>query len=261
MKDILDLDAYPMDRLESEEGRAFAARSRQQYVDSGLCLLSGLVHPDARELMAQECMPMAEGAFFHESGHNAYLTEDDSELPADHPSRRRVETKIGSIAYDELPVDCLLRQVYDWKPLGDFVAHVVGHEKLYQFADPLGACSVNVCSAGGKHGWHYDESEFTITVMMQAPISGGGFDYVHNLRDAKGEEERLARILDGDNSETVHLPFDEGSLLIFNGHNSLHQVTPVEGERLRLVPIFCFANEPNAMNSPEVRKMFWGRTG
>ncbi len=261
MKEILDLDNYPLDRLDDADGRAFAERCRWDFVATGLCRLPGFLRPDARAAMAAESLPLAPGAFFHRAGHNVYLDDGDANLPADHPRRRRVDTFIGSIAYDELPDGGWLKTLYGWPGLTDFVARVVGADALHHLDDPLGACSVNVCGPGGKHGWHYDESEFTITLMLQQPAGGGDFDYVPGLRGAEGEDDRLARLLDGDAEEVVHLPFEEGCLLIFNGHESLHRVTPVSGDRLRLVPVLCYADRPGIANSPEVRTMFWGREG
>jgi hypothetical protein len=55
------------------------------------------------------------------------------------------------------------------------------------------------------------------------------------------------------------LCFEAGDLMIFRGSRSLHRVGPVGGERPRLTGVLCFADRPNVANSPEVRRLFWGR--
>jgi hypothetical protein len=138
---------------------------------------------------------------------------------------------------------------------------VLGKDQFYRFADPLGACSINVFVDGGKHGWHFDESEFTVTLMLQAPESGGAFEYVPQIRGAANEKEIVSRVLDGDRSQVVELPFSAGTLLIFGGQQTIHRVTQVSGKRPRLVPVLCYSEQQNQKNSEAVRKLFLGRTG
>ena len=54
--------------------------------------------------------------------------------------------------------------------------------------------------------------------------------------------------------------FAPGTLQIFGGRYCLHRVTKTEGARDRLVGVLCFASEPGVVNSPQVQKMFWGRS-
>ena len=114
---------------------------------------------------------------------------------------------------------------------------------------------------GGEHGWHFDESEFTVTLMLQAPESGGTFEYVPQIRGAADEKEIVASVLDGDRNRVVEMPFTPGTLLIFGGNQTIHRVTRVRGKRPRLVPVLCFSEQQDQKNSATVRKLFWGRTG
>jgi hypothetical protein len=258
---MVDLARYPIDALEGPAGASFAAEGRRQFEDSGLCLLPGFIRPPALELLAGEANVLCDRAYFCNSSHNAYLTPDDDSLPDDHPARRLEETYVGSLPYDRLPRDSALRRLYQWDPLKDFIGAVLGKPKLYRFADPLGACSINVFRDGGAHGWHFDESEFTVTLMLQAPEAGGAFEYLPGIRGRADEAEIVARALDGGREGVVELPFTPGTLLIFGGQKTLHRVTRVLGERPRLVPVLCYSVEPDLKNSEAVRKLFWGRSG
>jgi hypothetical protein len=110
------------------------------------------------------------------------------------------------------------------------------------------------------HGWHFDESEFTVTMMLQPAESGGAFEYVNGLREGRGEDyEAVGRVLDGDESGVESLPHPAGSLFIFAGRKTLHRVSKLGGTRPRLVPVLCFAEAPDLTNSAAVRRLFWGR--
>jgi hypothetical protein len=136
---------------------------------------------------------------------------------------------------------------------------VLNKNPLFRFADPLGACSINVFVDGGQHGWHFDESEFTITLLLQQPDKGGDFEYVPQIRGVSNEKQVIQRLLDGDQGGIVQLPFTPGMLLIFGGRQTIHRVTQVHGSIPRLVPVLCYAEQPDLVNSEAVRKLFWGR--
>jgi len=258
---LIDLDRYPIDDLASPTCRRLVDDSRAQLRENGVAVLPGLVRPDAASRMAEEMAARISDAYFCHGHHNAYLRCPDLDLPDDHPRNREMHTEVGSIAWDRIAVGTALRQLYLWDPLARFIGAVLERDPFYRFADPLGACSVNVFRPGMGHGWHFDEAEFTTSLMLQKAESGGDFDYVPFLRPRRGEDyEAVGRVLAGDESRVRRLAFEPGTLSIFHGRRALHRVTRCEGKRDRLVAILCFASEPNAVNSDSVRKLFWGRT-
>ncbi len=259
--DMVNLVRYPISDFDSTEGAVFAQQCRQQYLETGLCLLREFILPETQQILAEEANEVSGKAFFCNSTHNAYLTEDDPDLPAEDVAKRQEQTYVGSVAYDRIGADSYLRRLYRWDPLKDFIGFVLSKSEFHRFADPLGACSINVFVDGGKHGWHFDESEFTVTLMLQPPQSGGAFEYASQIRGLENEKEIVANILNGDRSRVVELPFTAGTLLIFGGQQTLHRVTRVQGKRSRLVPVLCYSEKPDRKNSESVRKLFWGRTG
>lgn len=253
--DMVDLDRYPVDDLSSPKGEAFLAQCRDRYKREGACLLQGFVKPAALDVLAAEAEAVADKAYFCEDEHTPYLKAGKDAADGEVMEK----TSVGSIAYDYLPTNASLRRLYEWTPLKKFIAAVLDKSTLYHFADPLGACSVNVFRHDGQHGWHFDESEFTVTLMLQQPELGGDFEYVPLIRGRADEAEQVMRAIDG-TSDAIHtLPFTSGTLSIFDGQQTLHRVTRVSGNRLRLVPVLCFAEQPGQVNSDAVRRLFWGR--
>lgn len=269
---MVNLEHCPIDDPDSIRGAAFARACRERYLEDGLCVLPEFLRPEALEVLAEEANERLGDAWFCKSTHNVYLTQDgtgnDAPDALDAPAsairdvaERHERTFVGSVPHDRIGDDSSLGRLYRWDPLRDFVGAVLGKPRLHRFADPLGACSINVFVDGGEHGWHFDESEFTVTLMLQAPESGGAFEYVPRIRGRADEKAIVAKVLDGDRRRVLKLPFTAGTLLIFGGRRTLHRVTRVSGARPRLVPVLTYAERPGLKNSEAVRKLFWGRTG
>ena len=217
-EDLVDLQRYPIASLESQESKQFAERCRQNYLETGLCALHGFIRPSALEILAAEARSLSGSAYFCKSTHNAYLTGDEGEAGDDDVRARQEETYVGSVAYDQIPGEAALKRLYLWDPLRDFIGSVLGKPKLHRFADIMGACSINVFKDGGEHGWHFDESEFTVTLMLQPPETGGAFEYVPKIRGLPDELDIVGRVLDGEREGVFELPFTPGTLLIFGGN-------------------------------------------
>ena len=256
---MVNTERYPITDLGSGVGLALAQTCQEKFAKSGLCILPGFIRPDAVDELAREANSMLGQAYFCDSTHNAYLTEADPNLSPKDVTQRQEATFVGSVAYDLLVDHGALKRLYHWDPLKDFIAAILDKDPLFRFADPLGACSINVFVDGGQHGWHFDESEFTITLMLQQPNEGGLFEYVPQIRGLKNEKEIVQGVLEGNRQGVMQLPFTPGTLLIFAGRQTIHRVTKMSGIVPRLVPVLCYAENPDLVNSEEVRKLFWGR--
>jgi len=258
---MVNRERYPIDAPESEAGAALLKSCRDEFASGGLCMLPGFILPEALAALADEANNTLDDAYFCDSTHNAYLTDSNPDLPPEDVSQRQEATFVGSVAYDHLPPRGLLKQLYLWDPLMNFIGAVLGKKPFFRFADPLGACSINVFVDGGQHGWHFDESEFTITLMLQRPDEGGLFEYVPGIRGLDNEKEIVGGVLEGKRDGVMQLSFTPGTLLIFGGRQTIHRVTRVSGTTPRLVPVLCYAEKPDLVNSEQVRKLFWGRAG
>ena len=258
---MVDLQRYPIADIQKPPGSTFAEKCRAEFFETGLCRLPGFIKANVLEVLAEEANTLSAKAFFCKSTHNAYLAGPDDVAGKDSVDNRQEDTFVGSVAYDLIPENAALKRLYLWDPLRDFIGAVLGKPVLHRFADIMGACSINVFTDGGEHGWHFDESEFTITLMLQAPESGGSFEYVPKIRGLPDEEKIVSRVLDGERDGIAELPFTAGTLLIFGGNQTIHRVTKVYGSRPRLVPVLCYSETLGSTNSPAVRKMFWGRSG
>ena len=162
---------------------------------------------------------------------------------------------------DQIPTS-LVTRVYKWQPLIDFLAATMNKPRLYRMADPLARINVMAYRAGEELNWHFDRSEFTTTCLLQAPVGGGEFQYRSGLRsDADPNYEGVGRLLAGEDAEVQTLPLTPGTLNVFKGRNTAHRVTPVEGDRARIISVFSYYETPDVAFSDAERLGFYGRKG
>ena len=52
----------------------------------------------------------------------------------------------------------------------------------------MSGINIHYARKGEELGWHFDNSSFAITLLLQAPKEGGAFQYVTDLRKNNSEE-------------------------------------------------------------------------
>ena len=175
MRQLLDLDRFPLDRLDGVRGRALLARYRQELRETGMFILAGLIRAEALGRCVAEVEPLFESAAFtHSREHNIYFDDGIEGVDAGHPALGRFRTVNHTVCGDLIPAS-LITRVYEWQPLIDFLAAAMDKPRLYRMADPLARINVMAYRAGDALNWHFDRSEFTTTCLLQAPLAGGNF--------------------------------------------------------------------------------------
>ena len=260
MREILDLKRFPLDKPGSPEWQALVQRCRADLDKTGMFNLEGFVRPDAIDRALGEIKPVMETlSFTHRRSHNIYFKKDIAGLPADHPALRRVETINHTVCSDQIP-DSVPLWIYEWPQFAVFLAAVMNKEMLFAMRDPLARVNVMAYREGEALNWHFDRSEFTTTLLLQAADAGGEFQYRSDLRtDADPNYDGVARLLAGQDTEVKTLQLSAGTLNVFKGKNTAHRVTPAKGARERIVAVFSYYERPGVMFSKEEQVGFYGR--
>ncbi len=257
---LIDLSRYPINDLSSEAAQTLIADCQAQLKNHGACSLPGFVKAEAIETLAGEIQPLLPQAFHNSQQHNVYFKADDPSLPEDHPARRKVQTSQWTIAYDLVPEQAGIRQIYTWASVRDFIAKVLNKPQLFLHGDPMAAMNIMVMNEGEQLGWHYDRADFVTTLLIQRPEEGGAFEYVPNLRQPDEENyEGLAQLLDGAHPAKVSHSAEAGTLTLFVGHYSIHRVSPVSGNTPRMIAVLSYENEPDVVFTEAARLRFYGR--
>jgi hypothetical protein len=258
---LIDFARYPVHDVRGE-GAALAERCRRELVETGSCLLEGFITPAGVARMAAEGMQVAPKAWRTPRRGTAYLAPPDESFPERHPKRRLQTTSVGAVAYDLIPEDDAIRRVYEWDGLMGWLALAIGRERVFRYGDPLGALNVAVMEAGEHLLWHFDQTDFVVSILLQDCARGGDFEYVPHIRSPDAPNyERVERLLDGAREGVVTLDVKPGTMALFMGRYSIHRVTPIEGATPRLIALLGYDTQPGVMSSDHLKMRRYGRTG
>jgi len=261
MHEILDLDLYPLDQPDSPAYAALVKRCQDDLAADGMFNLEGFMRPAPIAATLDDALPKFEtDAFRHERKHNIYFKKSIPDVPDDSPLYSEFSTSNLTLCGDQV-ADTPVSQLYEWQPFIDFLSAVMERPALYPMADPLACLNVMAYRDGQGLNWHFDRSEFTTTLLLQAPIKGSTFLYRTDLRSPEDPNyEGVAKLVRGEDPDVRSLDAAAGTLNVFRGVNTPHCVTPAKGERPRVVTVLTYYETPGAMFTEEERLGFYGRT-
>ena len=177
--DILNLEKYPIHNITSPEAKELILQCQEQMIEDGSLLLEEFIRPEYVPAMAgQVCNltthrrleivdvmkkdPWVDKKYFKE--------ENLRSLPNNHPLRFQMPQDVFAVASDLIPSDSLIRQVYDSTLVMDFLAAVVGQPEIHQYGDEFQALNIMYIKDGGNRAWHYDGSDYVVTLMLQVSV-------------------------------------------------------------------------------------------
>ena len=229
---LVDTDRWPLDDPAVIEALA------RQFASEHIVVLPGFIRQEALPGLVAECDALAEVA--HHTDNNANL---------------------DVVAYDQFPGDSSVRALYEWDPLMEFVARVLGHDTLFRYADPFGALNLSVMRDGHMLGWHFDQTDFVVSIAIQPSIEGGHFENVPMVRSAVDDNADVVdAVRRGERDDLVRTePMTPGTLMIFNGRWSLHRVSQVGGDVPRHVALLAYDTKPGTDSNDELKLARYGR--
>ena len=258
--ELIDTVRYPITSLETPEGERLIDECRRQLASLGACELPGFLNRGAATRLATEAEALAPLAYRSRVEGTCYLDLPDESYPEDHPKRVLGPNALGAVAYDLFPATSGVRALYECPALHAFVAAMLDEPSVYPYADPLGALNLAVMEDGDELAWHFDQTDFVVSLALVPAVDGGSFDYVPRVRSAFDERyDDVASVLSGADARIRRLPMVAGTLLLFAGRYSLHRVTPVRGSRARLVALLAFDTKPGTTSSELLRLVRYGR--
>lgn len=259
MREFIDLERYPLDQAGSVDWQAFVDACKEKLDADGLFNLPGFIRQDALVSTVDALTPiLSSQAFTHARRHNIYFKNAIDGLEDTHPASREFETSNRTICADQMGQAAVIK-LYEWPLFATFLAAVMDKPKLFTMVDPLARVNVMGYSDGQALNWHFDRSEFTTTLLLQAPSAGGEFEYDKDLRsDTDPNYDGVADLLEG-RRQPVRMSLSPGTLNVFKGKDTAHRVTPVAGKRDRIIAVFSYFDRPGVIFSHEERIGFYGR--
>jgi len=260
-KALIDLERHPLLDLDTPGGRSVVKEARSELARVGMAVLPGFLKPAVLGSLVAECDALAPLGHFSEVLGTPYIDVPDLTLPEGHPRRTLRRTALTAVAYDRFPGSSGLRALYEWDPLMEFVRVLLGRERLFRYADPLGALNLAVMRDGDELAWHYDQTDFVVSIAIQSSDAGGEFECVPGIRSADDERyDDVRAVLGGDPRVPVSVvPMTPGTLMLFEGRRSIHRVSPIRGERPRYVALLAYDTKPGTDSSDLLKRVRYGR--
>jgi len=239
----------------------FASTCRKRLQNDGVLVLPGFLIPSAIHSIKQDGIDNISKAYYTSSTHNVYLAAHDDGFADDHPRNKPVASSKGCITTDQIPAASLLHELYNDERFRSFLCHVLEESALFPYADPLSSINLHYASEGQELGWHFDNSSFAITLLVQKPEAGGVFEYIKDARNSiKGEMNyKLVKDVLNNSVTPAQLSINEGDLVLFRGKDALHRVTPTVGDTTRMLVVLAYNTKPDVSLSESARKTFYGR--
>ncbi|MCZ6470655.1 MAG: phytanoyl-CoA dioxygenase family protein [Gammaproteobacteria bacterium] len=260
--DLIDLDRYPLDGLAGTAGQKLIDQTRAALDQEGSCSMPGFVDQSTVAEMAAEASNLQHLAYPGPTEVTPYFFNYDlgkgADYSDDHPLKRKGKRNLSQVASDLIPDYHKLSRLYHSPVLTDFLAAVLD-QTVYRNQDKYQSLNISVMNAGGCQQWHFDSGLMVTTLLLQAPESGGVFEYVPELRSDESENyEQVQQVLDGDSNRVKRLKLEAGTLSLFRGHYSMHRVTEVEGSRTRIQAILGFSTTPDLQGNLESSILHYG---
>ena len=258
LANFINFSSNPIDNI------SWNNEMRNEYNKYGILSLNNFLTKDSIGTLKEESISKIKYAYFNPKEHNVYLKPFDNSFPKDHPRNINVLSSKGCITDDIISEHSPLRIIYNSLIFKNFISFITGQKKLFPYEDKFSSINIHYARKGEKLGWHFDNSSFAITLMINDVSIGGEFEYTSQIRGNKilksKEYKNVSNVLNN-NFSTKKISMKAGGLLLFNGKNSMHRVTQVKCDETRVLAVLAYNNQPGVSLSNSAQMTFYGKTG
>ena len=247
---LIDLDRYPIDRLDTAEGAALVARCQADLDRDAAATLPGFLRQNALAGLVAESESLIPGSRRFERVPRVTYPQDaasEGSALADEVRAMKHLNANNQILNYQIPNNSDLRAIYLWRALTEFVRQVRRVPTLHVSQCPHLALTVKAAFEGDTDGWHYDPNDGVVTLLLQAADEGGEFEYAPNIRNDDDQNYAgVKQLFEDPDAVGRRLLQTAGTFTFFNGKHSMHRVKPVgPTSRPRLVAIFSYDQRPD----------------
>lgn len=260
LANLICTDRYPVEDKGHLALPRLCAQAQTALVQHSVFVLPNFVRPEPLQQMREEANALAPLAHHMDVVTPLYPERQEHDVRTPHPVRHaHVRTSVRAISYARIPRDSALRALYEWEPLLEFIAALLGLPRIYRYQDAHGALNIAVMVEGDEFGWHVDQTDFVVSLVLQAPEAGGEFLCRPALRlDAEANDAAVQAVLENRYPQIATVPMHAGSFILFQGRHTLHRVTPIQGQVPRLVALLAYDTKPGTVSSPALLKARYG---
>lgn len=270
----IDYEKYPIDQFDNDDdGRynSLLQRSIKQMNRDGFLSLTSFLLPDAVNALTSCILKLEKDGvgFYSTDSHNVFLDADEQSGAKSslHPSRIQLKSSKHIINASDFLLATEapnLDEIFmTQRSVLNFISSVM-QTKLYPSTDPYGKFYANIFREGDGLNYHFDRSEYSISLILQPSEEGGEFQFLPNSRTiVEGWDEMILDVDDIADAVAPHSlemkrpKLAAGDLYLFRGQNSLHRVSEIQkGKRINI--ILTFNTEPEVRLNQYTLKKFFG---
>ena len=182
---LVDLDRYPVvDPTGPAVPRPWWPMPAPSWSDTGAVELAGFLTPAGVDVLVADAEALAPRAHHSAGEGTAYLEFPDFSLPDDHPRLTWGHYAVGAVPYDLMPATRRSGGSTSGSPCGDLVEAVLDRGPVHRYADPFGALNLAVMVEGDELQWHFDQTDFVVSLAIQTADHGGDFEVRPRIRSA-----------------------------------------------------------------------------
>ncbi|MGI9391295.1 MAG: HalD/BesD family halogenase [Boseongicola sp.] len=250
MNRLINLDRYPVDKLDQPEGQALIDRCRESLDATAAATLPGFLRREALTRLTTEAQDLIPGSRRFAEAPRVTFPEGDAAdgtaLGAEVRAMKHANSYNQILNY-QIPNNSDLRAVYLWPMMTEFVRRVRNVEELHLSQCPHLALTMKAAFEDDTDGWHYDPNDGVVTLLLQMADKGGEFEYAPNIRsDDDQNYDGVKRLFENPDMEGRRISQSPGDFTFFNGRNSMHRVKPVgKTTKPRIVAIFSYDQRPD----------------
>ncbi len=244
IEQVIDLERYPVHEPTSPGYSEILEQGKLALQSNALYVLEAFIRPHAITLMTAELESRFADSCRYDVPRIAYVSPDNS-LPEQHPRNQVHPCRYNQVLNYQIPNDSCLRQVFNYQPLTDFLGELCGYETFHRSECPHLALTAKIASGGDTDGWHFDSNDVVFSILLQSPESGGEFEYAPYIRsETQQNYGGVGAVFDDPQNNAQRPAMGIGNLTVFKGDLSVHRVTPVTGEKRRIVALFSYDRNP-----------------
>ena len=269
----INYSKYPINQYEQDDDGRYNSLlqiSIEQMKRDGFVSLSSFLLPDAVDALTSCVLKLEKDGigFYSTDTHNVFLDADADEFMSQlHPRKIQLNSsKLIMNAADLLQSRDApdLDEIFmSQKCFLEFISSVM-QTKLYPSTDPYGKFYANIFREGDGLNYHFDKSEYSVSLILQPSEEGGEFQFLPNSRSLVEcwdemilEIDEIAKAVEPHSLEIKRPKLVAGDLYLFRGENSLHRVSKItKGKRINI--ILTFNTEPEIKLNQYTLKKFFG---
>ena len=195
---IIDLERYPIHDVTGTRREEVIAEARAGLHSIGAAELPGFLSPTGLQAVLDDAVTVEPAAHRHAGPATAYLGLPDTEQPEGHPRRWIGASRGRCRRVGPVRPRVTDPRLYEDDAVMAFLGEIIDRGRLYPYADPLGALNLATMGAGDQLQWHFDQTDFVVSLALRDAEVGGDFEVVPRIRTEDDERyDRSRAVLAG----------------------------------------------------------------